>query len=284
MTLYGGGEVDTTATSPYLELQFLNGAIDRPKSWAIGHQKSTSNLIITASRNLIAPEKRFKLKRAGGFEILTNTATLLKQNSSGNLTIQISDPTITATSGLTLKNLDTSTLESPRIQLKNSGSGYEDYCVSMGANARTFEVRGTANNWSSQDEYIINANPDVAGIVSNDKTGYFYLGQVRNTSEGPVISQIKTWVLNDDDMSDDVTASLPSSTMGLVFVNAYGNSVHADGVFSVLDDGTVHKLVGKNATSANADGYLCCYDAGAYAAIRNTLGGAAQIRIVYHYN
>ena len=89
------------------------------------------------------------------------------------------------------------------------------------------------------------------------------------------------WTHQEDSLADDGTVSLPDATSGMVVVTCNGEALTA----LIQADGTV-TLLSNTANCANTDSDtdLCVYDSGTQAIVKNRLGAAGEIRIIYFYN
>lgn len=90
------------------------------------------------------------------------------------------------------------------------------------------------------------------------------------------------YVYQKDDLADDGTVTLPDATSGMVLVSCNAEA----GMWLVQSDGAVTKISGStNTAGTESDGNLCVYDGGGTTAIvKNMLGAAGEIRIIYYYN
>ncbi len=84
-----------------------------------------------------------------------------------------------------------------------------------------------------------------------------------------------------DSLADDGTVNLPDATSGICFVSCNGEA----GMWLVQNDGACTKIAGStNTDAADTDAKLCVYDGGTNAIVKNRLGAAGEIRILYFYN
>jgi hypothetical protein len=84
-----------------------------------------------------------------------------------------------------------------------------------------------------------------------------------------------------DALADDGTVTLPDATSGMVLVSCNAEA----GMWLVQTNGTVTKISGSaNTADTDSDTDLCVYDGGTGAIVKNRLGAAGEIRIIYYYN
>lgn len=199
--------------------------------------------------------------KIGGTEFIT-------VDSSGNTDIKINDNSITGNEGLRITNLNATTGYGGSLVLANHD---EELGLTYFTNGNLI-ARYTFDAWATS-----------ATSFTISPFESFSLYQVHSSSDGSVTGAIKEWVFQDDDMSDDATLSLPTGVQGICMANAYGNAVHAVGMWSVLTDGTVLLIAGTQYDDADTDGNLCLYDDGSGAVLKQRLGGAAKVRVIFHY-
>ena len=202
---------------------------------------------------------------------------------SDNLALKIDQAAVAMTEGITLENINTGTTYGPPIEWKNADATWLNHRVAIVGFANGLIIRGTDDNWVANNEVIGILGTDNTGFKSNDNSGYFYLDQTHTSSEGSIQGYIKQWIFQDEDMSDDATVALPTGVQGICIANAFGNAVHAVGMWSVLADGTVLLIAGTQYDDADTDGNLCLYDTGSGATLKQRLGAAAKVRVVFFY-
>ena len=91
---------------------------------------------------------------------------------------------------------------------------------------------------------------------------------------------MQKWILQDDNLGDDVTKNLPDATNGILLIHAGVEG----GVLLVKSDGTITIVSGTaNLVNTDTDTKLCVYTNATRAIIKNRLGSSIIIRAEYTY-
>lgn len=177
---------------------------------------------------------------------------------------------------------------------ETSGSGTQ-YATSItsysnrGDKAYTLISSGSGLGPSAQIEIYGDADEGYVLIKTGDPTAVdrFKVDVDGNVEAGPLhilsagIGTLKAYTYQDDTLADDATVSLPDATAGFVFVSCGAES----GMWVVESDGTVALVAGTTNTAAtDSDGNLCVYQSSTQAIVKNRLGGAQEVRIMYMHN
>jgi hypothetical protein len=147
----------------------------------------------------------------------------------------------------------------------------------------------TPNNQSAGLIFGDPDDNDVAKIIHNHSTGNiaitnagatsFLLNTNKLTQYGAA-GEISRYAYQDDALADDATVTLPDAVDGSGWVQAGNEKTH----FQAKADGTVILSGSTSLTAAaDTDGYLCVYDGGTAAVVKNRLGSAQVVRIVFEY-
>ena len=94
-------------------------------------------------------------------------------------------------------------------------------------------------------------------------------------------TRLNLYTYENDTLADDASFNLPASSDGLGLVKAASQ----DTLFTVGIDGTV--VISGNTTlvaATDTDNNLCVFDGGdGYATVKNRLGAAQKVKVIYYY-
>jgi phosphoribosylformylglycinamidine (FGAM) synthase-like amidotransferase family enzyme len=130
------------------------------------------------------------------------------------------------------------------------------------------------------------ASEDFAVVIENmtggaTATEKWRIDSLGITTQTGAVGAIKTFVYQDDALADDASFDLPDATDG--FLIATCNAEGGNAIISA--DGTVTLTAGitANMVAADTDAKFAVFDGGTAATVRNRLGAACVLRVVYYY-
>lgn len=130
---------------------------------------------------------------------------------------------------------------------------------------------------ASEDFDFVVKNMDAGGAA----TERFRVDSDGITTQTGGTGAIKTYVYQNDAIADDASINLPDATDGFLIATCGtegGNAI-------ISADGTVTLTAGitTNMVAADTDAKFAVFDGGTYATVRNRLGAACVMRVVYYY-